>query len=307
MSDVKPFNFGSLPKVSRDSVILLDQLTVFLPRIGFSDELGRAVKRIVHRLLGVPFSFEIEKIKNESLNTLKNSLPRQGVYLVFGLAPLQEKGWLEIDPFMAQVAIDRLLGGSGEPLTMVRPLTEIEEGVLSYIFLKILAEIFERSGRSARVHFRLEGCAASADDLAEGDGIFITLRLTLGNRSGYARMILPSPFVRKALLDPVEGAVLSGRELEYYAARLANLGFLETDLWAEIGRATLRPKDLQGLEAGDVFVLEKTAVNFRGGRLDGRMPLRVGRGECGSFSGQVVSGEGPLRLKVEGMNLEHPV
>lgn len=309
MSDVKPFDFGSLPKVSRENALLLDQLGIFLPRIGFSEELGRAVKRIVHRLLGVPFSFEIEVIKNESLAVLKNSLTRQGVYLIFGLAPLQEKAWLEVDPFMAQVAIDRLLGGGGEPMTMGRPLTEIEEGVLSYIFLKILAEIFERCGRSARVHFRLEGCATSADDLAGGDGIFMTYRLTLGERSGYARLILPSPFVHKALLDPVEGTLrpAKGRELEYYSARLANLGFLEADLWAEIGRATLKPKDLQGLERGDVIVLEKTALNFRDGKLEGQVPLRVGRGGCGSFAGQVVSGEGPLRLKVEGVHLEHPV
>lgn len=317
MSAIKPFDFSRLPKISRQDILILDALRSFLPRIGFSDELGRSLRRLVGRALGTPFSFREEKITNIRLSTALPTLPKQGVYLVFGLAPLEEKAFLELDPFLAHVAIDRLLGGTGEPLTMVRPLTEIEEGVLSYVFLKILAEIFERCGRTARVHFRLEGYRSSSDEILslvsgsgkEGRGVMISYRLTVGDRSGYGRLILPSPFVEKAFLEPMEGgqAALSERELQYYAARLSNLGFLATNLWAEVGSATLKAGELADLEAGDVVLLQKTGARLDGERLEGYLPLRLGRGECGSFRGQVVSGEGPLRLKLQGMELEHPV
>ena len=192
---------------------------------------------------------------------------------------------------------------------MLRPLTEIEEGVISYLFLKILSEIFERCGRSARVHFRLEECRSSPEGLLPlpRGGVLISYRLSLGDRSGYARLILPSPFVEKALLEPLEGAEIGGRELTYYAARLSNLGFIETNLWAEIGSVSLRGTDLKNLEAGDVVLLDKTQARWHDGKLEGHLPLRLGRGECGAFRGEVVSGEGPLRLKLEGMDLEHPV
>lgn len=314
MAEIKPFDFKKLPKVSRKAQQILDALQSFLPRIGFTDELGRAVKRLVTKELGISFSFQREKIQTVPLAATLPTLSRQGVYLVFGMAPVEGKGILELDPFLAQMAIDKLLGGKGEPLNAIRPLTEIEEGVLSYLFLKILSHIFERCGRSARVHFRLDRFCSSSDDMealllpttrAAGEAVLISFRLTFGDRSGYARLILPSPFVQKVFLEPVEGAmaVEETRDFQYYAARLENLGYLETTLWAEVGRSTLKIKEVEGLEPGDVVLLEKTQARVKNGRLEGYLPIRLGKGETGAFRGEIV-GKG---FKIHGMELEHPI
>ena len=321
MADVRPFDFKRLPKVSRQDLRLLEGLQSFLPRVGFSEDLGRSIKRLLAKELGLSFSFQREKIATVDLTATLRSLSHQGVYALFGMTPLEGKAILEIDPFMAQMAIDRLLGGKGEPLTMIRPLTEIEEGVLSYLFLKILAHIFERCGRSARVHFRLEGFRSSSDEILpmvkQGEsGVLILLRITFGERAGYARLILPSPFVQRALLEPLEAAQAAGmfeRDLQYYAARLENLGFLQTTLWAEVGRTTLKAKEMKGLEAGDVVLLERTGARVKDGKLDGFLPVRVGRGDRGAFRGQIISEKigaqkrAPLRLQLHGMEMEHPV
>src|SRR3989338_9938513 len=165
MAEVKPFDFNRLPKLTRQDISVVEALRGFLPRIGFSDELGRSIRRLVGRTVGSSFSFKKEKIRSLSGPSDPSSLPPLGIYLIFGLAPLEEKAFLELDPLIAHVAIDKIPGGTGEPLTMLRPLTEIEEGVISYLFLKILSEIFERCGRSARVHFRLEECRSSPEGL----------------------------------------------------------------------------------------------------------------------------------------------
>lgn len=308
MADIKPFNFRELPKVSRQEATLLEGLMASLPRIGFSDNLSQSLKTLLGKLFGTRVSIEIQKIQSFDFSPGGSALPPQGVYLTFGLAPLQEKAVLELDPFLTHVAIDRLLGGTGEPPVMMRPLTEIEEGVLSYIFLKILAEIFERCGRSARLHFRLEGIRPTPEGIPGGSTLFLFFRISLGGRSGYARLILPTLFAQKALLEPLEGtAPGTERDLQYYAARFMNLGFLQTELWAEIGSATLKGRELMSLEPGDVVVMEKTSARFHDGRLEGVIPLKLGLGQSGALRGEVISGEGPLCVKMEGVDLTHPL
>jgi flagellar motor switch protein FliM len=240
-----------------------------------------------------------------------SGLTRQGIYLVFGLPPLDAKGVLEIDPLIAHMAIDKLLGGSGEPLTMIRPLTEIEEGVLSFLFLKMFALVFERCGKQARVHFRMEGFRSSPEEVAplfksQPGGVYFSFQLTLGNRAGYARLLLPTPMAQKALLEAGEGAE-DDRELEYYGARLENLGYVPAEVWTELGRTTLKVGDINRLEPGDVVLIDRTQARVEQGRLSGSLSVRVGRGERGSFRGEIVPSPDRLQVKLTAVDLEQPV
>ncbi|HSA58513.1 MAG TPA: FliM/FliN family flagellar motor switch protein [bacterium] len=302
-----------MPKVSRQDAKLLEAVQTYLPRIGFSDELGKALKILIGREIGPTFSFQRDHMAAVNIPQKLQGLTRQGIYLLFGLPPLDAKGVLEIDPLIAHMAIDKLLGGAGEPLTMIRPLTEIEEGVLSFLFLKIFSLIFDRCGKQARVHFRMEGFRSSPEELApffknQPDGIYFSFHLSLGNRAGYARLILPGPMAQKAFLEPLEGASPTGdRETEYYGARLANLGFVQTDVWTELGRTALKVADINRLEPGDVILLERTQARIQKGRLSGAVSVRVGRGERGSFRGEIVPSPDGLQVKLTAVDLEQQV
>lgn len=311
--DVVPFDFSKLPKVSRQDAKLLEAVQTYLPRVGFSDELGKALKILIGREIGPTFTFQRDHMSAVNIPQKLQGLTRQGIYLLFGLPPLDAKGVLEIDPLIAHMAIDKLLGGSGEPLTMIRPLTEIEEGVLSFLFLKIFSLIFDRCGRQARVHFRMEGFRSSPEELTplfknQPDGIYFSFHLSLGNRAGYARLILPTPMAQKSFLEPLEGAVPSGdREMEYYGARLANLGFVQTEVWTELGRTALKVADINRLEPGDVIVLDRTQARIQMGRLSGSLSVRLGRGERGSFRGEIVPSPDRLQVKLTAVDLEQQV
>ena len=309
MTQIVPFHFDRLPKVSSRDVRILESLLALLPRIGFADELRQSLCRLLTTQVGLPFSFHHQKSATGAMAEMCRTLPREGIYLVFGLAPFQEKAFLEMDPFLAHAAIDKLLGGTGKPSASPRSLTEIEEGVLSYLFLKVLSEIYERCGQSARVHFRLEGFVKSSEELSslaspKESVVMITLRLSLGKESGYARLVLPAAFLQKAFLESDIEISPGTRASTYFEARLQNLGFLQTELWAEIGRTTLKATDLQGLEPGDVVLLESTLARLQGKAVEGRLSLRVGRGEKGSFRSQILPGSEKIRLQVEGMDME---
>ncbi len=311
--EITPFDFSKLPKVSRQEAKLLEAVQTYLPRVGFSDELGKALKILVGREIGPTFSFHRDHMSAVNIPQKLQGLTRQGIYLLFGLPPLDAKGVLEIDPLIAHMAIDKLLGGSGEPLTMIRPLTEIEEGVLSFLFLKMFALIFERCGKQARVHFRMEGFRSSPEEIApffknQPDGLYFSFHLTLGNRAGYARLFLPTPMAQSAFLEPLEGAVPSGeKEREYYGARLANLGFVPTEVWTELGRTSLKVADINALEPGDVILVDRTQARIQQGRLSGAVSVRVGRGERGSFRGEIVPSPDRLQVRLTAVDLEQQV
>lgn len=283
------------------------------PRIGFSDHLGKSLRTFIAKEIGSTFSFKTTRmVTTEWKEALKVS-PSEGVFVLFGMHPIPQKGILEIDPLIAHLILDKLLGGTGSSPVTRRCLTEIEEGVLSYLILKIFSFIFEKCGESARVHFRLEGLRSSLEDIPggnEGDQVIqMDYRISYQRRSGYARMILPSPFVQQAFLEPLlkDGVVEETvRDREYYQARLMNFGFVKAPLWFELGRSGLKAQDIHQLEPGDVLLLEKTEAHIEKGRLSGTLPVRVGQGETGSFRGKIISGEGPVTLSLEGMDLEVP-
>lgn len=307
--NVKPYPFEKLPKISRLEARLIADLQEFFPRIGFADELGRAIKILINRELGLPFSFRRERLTTVNPAEKVRSFSRQGVYLLFGLSPVEQKGILDLDPLIAQMAIDKLLGGKGEPRSMVRSLTEIEEGVLSYLFLKIFALIFDRCGKSARVHFRMDRFCSSPEELLDvfrgvekvepvQPVVYASFHLSLGERAGYARLMLPLPLEQEVSLE---------KDLVYYGARLANLGFLPVTVWTELGRTLLKVGEINALEAGDVIVLDKTQARVEGGRLAGDLPVRFGAGEKGSIRGAIVPDLAQLKVRLDGLELEEAV
>src|SRR5262249_33565500 len=138
--------------------------------------------------------------------------------------------------------------------------------------------------------------------------VYFSFHLSLGDRAGFARLILPLPVVQKSVLEPREGiAPAPEKDLEYYGARLENLGYLETEVWTELGRTSLRVVDINRLEPGDVIVLEKTQARVQGGKLLGALPVRIGRGERGSFRGEIIPSGDRLKVRLTGVDLEQQV
>jgi flagellar motor switch protein FliM len=177
----------------------------------------------------------------------------------------------------------------------------------------MFALVFERSGKQARVHFRMEGFRSSPEEVAplfksQPDGVYFSFQLTLGNRGGYARLLLPTPMAQKAVLEAGEGAAAGeDRESEYYGARLANLGFVPADVWTELGRTTLKVADINGLEPGDVILIDRTQARIQQGRLSGSLSVRLGRGDRGSFRGEIVPSADRLQVRLTAVDLEQQV
>lgn len=302
LNNIQAFDFRKLPHVSRHDARLVNTLYRYLPPTSFAEGLHHSLEALLSKELGPEFSFQLEQVTTTEALDYLQKLPQVGVFLVIGLPPLESAAFCDIDLLFAHSVIDYLLGGEGEPLTMLRPLTEMEQGVFSYLILKVLSHFYEQCGRSARVHFRLQDFCSEPESLrrfvsAETRMIVLNLRATLGQRAGSFRLLFPAAFVQSVFMEPLVD--LTAAEAQLYQRRLAELEFVQSELWAEVGRATLKKSELEGVTAGDVILLDPAGVGFRDGRLEGSLTLRVGLGRHCAYRAKLLPSGGRTKVELE--------
>jgi type III secretion system YscQ/HrcQ family protein len=186
---------------------------------------------------------------------------------------------LEVELQLAHAVVDMLLGGAGETVGL-RPLTDIEEGVMSFVVLEALKALVP--GLEPNVpRLRLESVARGLDEVAAKIGedellIAVHLNATIGPHTGMVRLVVPSSVVNAA----DEARKLPERRARLRSDLKANLKMLSTVrtwLRAEIGQAEIASSDLAYIRAKDVVLMDAlTARPDKGEK--GTAIIRVGNG-----------------------------
>jgi flagellar motor switch protein FliM len=308
---IQPFRWKWLSRFSGDVARLINDLIRFLPLSTRTAALHQSLEDVVTQELGHPFSFQMRRMTvEETEGFVQQGLTKQGLFMVIGLTPYTEKAIIEVDLMLADAIIDRLLGGEGDISPGPRSLTEIEQGVFSYLLLKVLAHIYQKCGNSSRVHFRFEDFRFSNDDLVPILGkeprlAVLTLEARIGSQSGFCRLIFPVGFVRHAFSKPI--SELADADQMEYSRRISQMGFVRTDLTAEVGRTVVREKELKGLKRGDVVLLDESRARWDGKSLSGTLSIRVGQKESAVLEGRIVPDDRRLKVSVEHISLTHPI
>jgi flagellar motor switch protein FliN len=304
---------GALPRMSRRQVQVTNALLCHLPQTpfesGFKDRLKEMLEPLVHADIDVWF----EGVRALAPGELKQVLAEPTCAVVLGMPPRTEKGLLEVDLTLAQQAIDKLLGGNAEDTDGQRPLSEIEDGVFSYVLLRVLQLMQEEVGAEREVTLKLEGVHGTLPALAERfpveeSYLCLSFRLFFDVKVGYARVYLPEALVQDAFPEtpPADGPGLS-RWLRRLRERVDIVRLLSAPLVAEVGRIGLQITDVEALEVEDIILVEDTEVRIEGaaggeggGTLTGRIHCRVGDGHRGVIVGNVLVGEaGRYEVQIE--------
>lgn len=288
--------------MTREEAGLAESFRRYLSPTLLENEIRPALQELLTTELGEGVSFQFEKMTTEETTLTLEKLPPQGAFLILGLPPTAERAIVEFDLPLAFSMTDHLLGGGGAVPHFLRPLTEIEQGVFSYLVLKLLSRFHDRTGRSPRGHFRLYEIQSSSEGLSsllktDSRSLVIMVHVTVGDRTGYCRFVFPASFIRHACAEPVKDTTETGRQ--FYLDQMKRFPFIKTDLWAEVGRTTVKAKELETLCPGDVVLLEETAAAYRDGKIEGRLTLRVGQGEHLEYPCEVVDSDRKLRVKLE--------
>ena len=138
-STVRKYKFNGLPHLSREQVVVVNSLLCHLPQTpferGFKDRLRAVLEPLVHADVDI----WLDGVTSVAAGDLPRVLATPMCTAVVGLVPRPQKALLEVDLTVAQACIDRILGGNAEDVDVQRPLSEIEDGVFSFVLLKALA------------------------------------------------------------------------------------------------------------------------------------------------------------------------
>jgi flagellar motor switch protein FliM len=295
----RPFSFASrLEKVPAGESRLTSRLQWLAPG---GDAAEAACSRL-KTIFDAPVAFSLEGSRVISPRDLRRQIAEPS-FLTF-LAPGANRGRavLEVELALAHAAVDLLLGGAGETVGL-RPLTEVEEGVASFVLLEALKAL--GTGMDpAQPKLRLEGVASGVDEATErlGEGgplLVVQLRASLGSQTGVVRLFIPS-----AVLEGLEPAYVSeqrrARLRSDILAHRTRLTPLRSWLRAEIGYAEISSGDLQSLRVKDVVLVDAlTARPDRGEQ--GTARLRVGLGRRGCLESEVFVENGQYQARITEM------
>ncbi len=303
----KPFRFTHLEKVSKRHAQLLRNLEWMLPTVRSTGEVSSTVRRRLQEMLDEPVSLQTEYVHVVPLAKLRRYVGEPTFLAVLAPQPNRTRGLLEVELGLAHRAIDLLLGGAGEAVAL-RPLTDIEEGVMTYVILetlKALAPALDPSLPKLRIEGFVRGFEDAASLVGEDESLCVVqLKAVFGQHAGYVRLFVPEGVLATAN-PPADAEVRRARRASDAAANAARLQSVKVELRAEIGRVEISAGDLAQLRERDVVLVEALSCRPDKGE-GGTARLRLGRGQVGHLDAELLVEEGRYLAKVSGFSRGPP-
>jgi flagellar motor switch protein FliM len=303
----RPFRFSNLEKVSKRQAQLLKNLEWMLPTVRSTGEVSSSVRKRLQEMLEEQVSLQTEYVHVVPLPKLRRYIGEPTFLAVLTPQPNKTRGLLEIELGLAHQAIDMLLGGAGEAVAL-RPLTDIEEGVMTYVIietLKALAPSLDPSLPKLRIEGVVRGFEDAASLMGEDESLaVIQLKAVFGQHSGYVRLFIPETVLATAN-PPADAEVRRARRSSDAVAHASRLKSVRTALRAEIGQVEISAGDLAQLRERDVVLVEALSCRPDQGA-GGTARLRLGRGQAGHVDAEVTVEDGRFHAKVTGFTLGAP-
>ena len=133
----QPYNFKRPDRVSKNQLRSLHFIHDRFAR-NFSSSISAYLRTVVE--------VSLEETSQISYAEFLGGASDPTCYAAISLKPLEGLAALEVKPEILFPMIDRLLGGSGQPMDNVRPMTEIEQRIVQNV-LKLLVDNLKESWR----------------------------------------------------------------------------------------------------------------------------------------------------------------
>ncbi|MBI2568751.1 MAG: FliM/FliN family flagellar motor switch protein [Candidatus Schekmanbacteria bacterium] len=235
------------------------------------------------------------------------AVPKGGQVARVLMIPTNHECLVEVDSELATFLVSSFLGGTEARDQAAVGLSELERGVLEFVFLKVLHLLHEEWGDRPRVHLRLHGLIDARTLLSEREipaaetGVLLSLDWSIGANGGYVHVFLPQPAILEGFLpDPDSIKDMSAREIALLRERLIPWASYRTRMWAELGRLELNEAEINGLRLGDVVLIDDLGLRLVEGELRGPVILRVNyRPGAGGLRAVIVKEGRTIQLRVE--------
>lgn len=283
----RPARLEGLPRLSRDDAALALRLEGVFPE----DQRAQLVEAIRSRVEDVAqekVQLDFEEIALKSHAALQKELSDPALLATLSLAPHLPRALLEVELGLSHALVDLLLGGAGETVAL-RALSDIEEGVVSFVLLEALRAVSGVRGTDVAT-IQLESMLRTSQDAmamlsTEGPILVFQVRVTVGTQPGHARLAIPL-----AALPQGRPSLSGPRFAASVAAHLGRLSSVRTELRCSVGHAELTLADVRALGPGDVVLVESPTARPDRGE-GGTGWLEVGRGRRAHIESELALGD----------------
>ncbi|KAB2954389.1 flagellar motor switch protein FliM [Heliorestis acidaminivorans] len=192
------------------------------------------------------------------------SIPNPTIVNIFTMTPLDGNGIMEVNPNIAFSIIDRLFGGTGQPPSKIRGLTEIEQSVFQRTTRRMLDSFAEAWENIAEVSANLEVIETNpqfVQIVAPTEMVvLITLDCRIGETEGMINICLPyillEPIISKLSAHFWFSSSAKGRTQEQLDILRSRLEKAKIPMTVLLGQTHLHVSELLDLQKGDVIQLD---------------------------------------------------
>ena len=211
-----------------------------------------------------------------TFSEFSNALSNPSVLGIVNFAPLNGNIIIEIATNLCYAMLDRMLGGSGQPLEKSRDFSDIELTILQKLlvmFTQLLREPWKNVLEITPVLSRLETNPQFAQVIAPSDMIaIVTLNMKIGDVEGMVNICLPF-FTLEDVMDKLNTkywfSTMQENHDEHYEEYIESMiRRVDIPIKAVLGKSTISVSDFLNLQVGDCIRLDS--------RVDTDMQVYVG-------------------------------
>ncbi|BAI79914.1 flagellar motor switch protein FliM [Deferribacter desulfuricans SSM1] len=258
---VSVYDFRRPDRVSKEQLRSLRNLHDKFAR-NFSSALSNVLRAIT--------DINLVSVDQMTYGEFLMSLPDPTSFNVISMIPLEGNLVLEINPSIVFPIVDKLLGGTGQPLYKIRELTDLEQKLLDGVINLLLKEL-EDVWRQVipNVKFKKEVSENSPQVIqivAQNEVVvLIVFEVKFGEASGLINLCFPA-----ITLEPVLGKISSqdwiiggkkGKFGNYEEQIFLLLEDIFVDVEAVLGENIFTVDEILSLKAGDTILLNKKSTH----------------------------------------------
>ena len=277
--DVLTYDFKRPERVSKDQMRALEGL-----HEGFGRNFGAALSGFLRTIVEV----NVAHIEQLTYSEFTHGLPNPTCFNLLKIDQLDGQVCLEISPLIVYPIIDRLLGGSsGDLFIPQRPLTQIEQRLVSRITDRATAQLSEAWGNLTPMTFSVADFESNPQLVQivppNETVVVIGFEVKMGNRAGTMSLCIPYNTI-----EPILGKLAATNWFSYQkkdpgGASLrnltANVSGAPVEMRALLGSTTMTMRDLLSLGVGDLITTDKPQGRDATIQVEGRTKFAAAIGQ----------------------------
>ena len=249
------YNFRRPDRVSREQMRSLHFMHDRFAR-NFSSSLSAYLRTITE--------VNLVSVEQLSYQEFLLSVPDPTCFNAISIKPLEGALALEVNPTLVFPIIDKMLGGPGEPLKVLRTMTDIEQSIFDGVLKLVLEDLREAWRGIVDLDFRIQARETSPQLIqivAPNEVVLLVVfEVKMGPVSGMINLAIPS-IILEPISNKFDQEMFTGykKSSSFEEARLlmASLKRCPMEAAAEIHGTSLSMEEMLQLKPGDLIPLTK--------------------------------------------------